>query len=268
MEHRDYFDTLQNYLADQQPLWQVTIVSTSGSSPSRAGMKMCIPLNAKEFGNLGGGEMEHTLISYVRDKQPEHPEMKTFILSDSGASVEEAQGISTSMICGGSSTVFIEQLNRLKPLFVIGAGHCGRALGEIAMQGGFHVTLIDNRADILGADAARFCHAFLHCDYSDIAQQIRFSKQARVVIMTHGHVHDKAVLQQCLRRDFLYLGMIGSKSKVAQTMDRLRTEGYTDAELCRVHAPIGMPIGSQTPFEIAISILAELISIDSAQRKG
>lgn len=266
MEHRSYFETLQKYLAELRPLWQVTIVKTTGSSPSRAGMKMCIPMNAKEFGNLGGGEMEHTLIAYVRTYQPDQPLMKTFILSDTGAI--EGEDIPTSMICGGSSTVFIEQLNRHKPLFIIGAGHCGRALGKIAMQGGFHVTLIDNRDDILGDEANQYCHSFKHCDYSDIAKQIEPSKQARVVIMTHGHVHDQGVLQQCLRREFLYLGMIGSKSKVAQTMDRLRALGYSDAEINRIHAPIGLSIGSQTPFEIAISILAELISLESAIRKG
>jgi len=79
--------------------------------------------------------------------------------------------------------------------------------------------------------------------------------------MTHGHAHDKQVLEQCLRREFAYLGMIGSASKVAQTFSRLKQQGFSDAELARVHAPIGLPIGSQTPFEIAVSIMAELISI-------
>jgi xanthine dehydrogenase accessory factor len=84
--------------------------------------------------------------------------------------------------------------------------------------------------------------------------------------MTHGHAHDREVLERCLARPHRYLGMIGSKTKVAATLARLKEKGFAQEDLDRVHAPIGLPIGSQTPAEIAVSIMAELIRFNSDQR--
>lgn len=250
-----YYGVLLDHLKDNSAIWQATIVSTEGSSPARSGMKMLIPASGELHGNLGGGELEHQIIAFVRQQAPSQPQTMVFELS----SAHQSGSNPTSMICGGSATVFIEALHLPHQLYIIGAGHCGRALGKLAKLCDFHVTLVDNRSESLCSDMAEYCHHSILNDYQDIGQAVCFGPQTFIVIMTHGHVHDSQVLQQCLRREHRYLGMIGSKTKVAETFSTLSEQGYSQQELDRVHAPIGLRIGSQSPHEIAISIMAEII---------
>ena len=104
----------------------------------------------------------------------------------------------------------------------------------------------------------------IHNDYSGLEAAISFNDNAFIVIMTYGHVHDRQVLEYCLKQPFRYLGMIGSTKKVAETLDRVKLNGFTDNDLKKIHAPIGLPIHSHTPYEIAVSILAELIQIKNS----
>lgn len=255
IEHNEYYNKLIEYQETNRPLWQAIITATDGSSPAKAGMKMLISQSGMLIGNLGGGEMEHAIIAYVRDNQPDQALQLSFSLGSGSLSGYT----DTSMICGGSAHVFIEVLHNPHRLYIIGAGHCGKALGKLAKLCGYWVHLIDNREDILQSAPTECYHAYSHSDYHDLSSIIEFNPQARIVIMTHGHIHDKQVLQQCLRREFAYLGMIGSGNKVNQTFDNLLSQGFTAEDLAKVHAPIGIRIGSQSPYEIAVSIMAEII---------
>ncbi|MDZ4181446.1 MAG: XdhC/CoxI family protein [Candidatus Cloacimonadaceae bacterium] len=259
MNYKDYYSRLNDLIHRNATIWQATIVKAEGSTPAKPGMKMIIPLSEKEFGNLGGGEMEHYIIDFARAEQPGKPIFKTFVLSEAGDAVKDSEVTATSMICGGNVSVFIEPLFQVKKLYVIGAGHCGRALGHLAKLCDFRVILIDNRADIIDSLPPEVHDTAILNDYSTISTAIDFDKCAHVVIMTHGHTHDKEVLQQCLAQQFAYLGMIGSKQKVLQTFARLMEQGIPESQITKVHAPIGLPVGSQTPYEIAVSIMAEII---------
>jgi xanthine dehydrogenase accessory factor len=266
MGNKEYYAYLNRILASGEPVWQVTVVSAEGSTPAKPGMKMAIPLHSRELGNLGGGEAEHHIITLVRSTQPESPLLKGFLLSEQGDRVGAEDEVQTSMICGGGIKAFIEPLFPSKRLYIIGAGHCGRALGSLARECGYHVTLIDNREQTIAALPEGVCDAAVVNDYSDLEQAVGFDARAHIVIMTHGHTHDREVLERCLARPHRYLGMIGSKGKVAATLAKLKQKGFAQKDLDRVHAPIGLPIGSQTPAEIAVSIMAELIRFNSDQR--
>lgn len=255
MDNTIYYSKLQSLLQHNQALWQATIVATDGSSPARPGMKMIIPLSDAVFGNLGGGELEHKIIAYARDTNPALPQTISFDLSGSGTTELSP----TSMICGGAATVFIEPLHLPQNLYIIGAGHCGKALGKLAKSSGFYVHLVDNRPESIAGDFCAYGHKASLSDYRDVSSAVAFGPNSWIVIMTHGHVHDHEVLQQCLRQPTRYLGMIGSKHKVAETFSKLQQQGFSEAELATVHAPIGLKIGSQSPIEIAISIMAEII---------
>jgi xanthine dehydrogenase accessory factor len=261
MDIKQYYQTLTDLVSGNEPVWQVIIVENEGSTPSKPGMKMLIPLSGKVFGNLGGGEMEHTIIAQVRTEQPQQTVFQTFLLSEQGDQAKLETGIPTSMICGGKVSVFVEPLHKLKRLYIIGAGHCGRALANLAGKCGYHVCMLDDRAEVLADVPPEISAESRLSDYSDVSRLIRFDRDAHIVIMTYGHVHDQEVLEQCLRQPFRYLGMIGSTRKVKQTLANLEQKGYLPDELARINAPIGLPIGSQTPWEIAVSIMAELISI-------
>jgi len=255
METADYFKSLLRLQEGNASLWQAIIVHTDGSSPARCGMKMLIPLRDAPVGNLGGGEMEHHIINFVREKQPDQALNLSFNLGKLGADLV----ISTQMICGGSATVYIEPLHRSHEIFIIGAGHCGKELGRLAKACGFWVHLVDNRQDILDTALEDTFDQTHFSDYRDLASDLSISSDSWLVIMTHGHLHDKQVLQQCLKTPCRYLGMIGSKNKVAETFAALVEQGHSPEALSRVHAPIGICIGSQSPIEIAISIMAEII---------
>ncbi len=255
MNNNEYYEKLSSILASGASIWQASVVESDGSTPAKCGMKLAVPLGQPEFGNLGGGEMEHKVIAFIRNEQPDGAKTYIFSLSPDGNTAD----FGTSMICGGQVSVYIEALHLSQRLYIIGAGHCGRALGHFAKLCGFHVCLIDNRQEICNSDLSLFSHEVILHDYSELSSVIQFSKHAYIVIMTHGHLHDKQVLEQCMGQDYAYLGMIGSKAKVAQTFAKLREKGIKEEVLATCHAPIGMPIGSQTPYEIAVSILAEII---------
>lgn len=262
MNHKEYFTRLKTALDQGQSLWQATIVSTDGSSPARPGMKACVGNANLYFGNLGGGALEHGIIQQIRAQEPEQALELSF---DLGGVVSEPGSTPTGMICGGCARVFIEPLHNPDRLFIIGAGHCGSALAELASKTDFAVTMIDNRQESLDADSLAPYQKLLS-DYTDI-QSVIGTVNPWIVIMTHGHAHDQDVLRQCLDLPYRYLGMIGSKHKVAETFSRLRQAGISDQQLQNVHAPIGIPIGSRSPEEIAISIMAELIQTRTKLRK-
>lgn len=268
MEYQEYYGFLHELVNSRQPAWQVTIVQVEGSSPAKPGMKMLIPAQGHEKGNLGGGELEHSVIALVRSRQPDKPVFHSYLLSPGGDSALPENAVPTEMVCGGKVQLFIEPLFPLRLLQIIGAGHCGRALAHLAGLCGFQTRLIDDRPEILDRIPGEICFDKVLSDFSSLENQVSFSPTALIVIMTHAHIHDQHVLELCLDRDFLYLGMIGSKTKVEATFSQLVQKGFSQEQLSRVTAPIGLPIGSQSPYEIAVSILAQLIELLSEKHLG
>lgn len=262
MDPRQYYSSLNELVSAGQAAWQVTIVEVEGSTPAKPGMKMLIPAQGREQGNLGGGELEHGVIAWVQASRPEKPVLRTYNLSAAGESTHSDVAIPTAMNCGGRVRLFIEPLNPGKLLQIIGAGHCGRALSHLAGLCGFQTRLIDNRAEILERVPPEICSDKRLSDFSTLDGGVSFSPAALIVIMTHGHTHDQHVLELCLNKPFAYLGMIGSQKKVQATFTELLKKGHSQKQLDRVTAPVGLPIGSQTPYEIAVSILAQIISLD------
>ncbi len=260
---KEYYSFLNHLLDANQAAWQATIIQAEGSTPAKPGMKMLIPAQGNEFGNLGGGELEHGVIAWVRDTKPEKTLLRTYKLSAGGGSALSAEAIPTGMICGGEVQIFVEPLFNPHLLQIIGAGHCGRALAHLAGLCGFQARLIDNRPEILERIPDEICSDRRFSNFSSLEGAVSFSPQALIVIMTHGHSHDQHVLELCLGQPFGYLGMIGSQNKVQATFAELLKKGHTPEQLDRVTAPIGLPIGSQTPYEIAVSILAQIISLRS-----
>jgi xanthine dehydrogenase accessory factor len=259
-DHGQYYSRLSSAIESGIPVWQATIVETDGSTPARIGMKLAVPLTGETFGNLGGGEMEFLVINTVRREKPQNAVRWQFNLDEQGKAFSDSD-VKTGMLCGGRAEVLVEPLFSTFPLYIIGAGHCGRALAEFACKVDFQVTVIDNRKDLLQQDAFPSSCRLVYNDYQALDEAISFDDNTFIVIMTYGHVHDRQVLEYCLGRPFRYLGMIGSRKKVAETLEKVRTNGCSEDDLSRIHAPVGLPIGSHTPYEIAVSILAELIQI-------
>jgi xanthine dehydrogenase accessory factor len=161
-------------------------------------------------------------------------------------------------VCGGTATVMLELLERTPRLLVVGGGHCGRALARLASAAGWAVTVADERAEQLDPSAfppgTRL--VAVKADYSDLPLP---GPADSVAIVSRGHVTDGLAFRRLRGAPCAYLGMMGSAAKKKALFGELRGEGIPDEELARVHIPIGLPIGAETPEEIAIAILAQLI---------
>lgn len=156
--------------------------------------------------------------------------------------------------------VFVEPLVHPGRVHLAGAGHVALATARIAAFVGFEVVVMDDRQEFASIDRypeaskVRVLDSFTGC-IKDLGPD------DYVIIVTRGHLHDRDVLAQALRTEAGYIGMIGSRRKRAAVYDSLRRDGFTDADLDRVHCPIGLAIGADTPEEIALSIVAELVQV-------
>ena len=164
------------------------------------------------------------------------------------------------LICGGQMDVHVDPLVPDPHLYIIGAGHVGHQLARIAKDAGFHLHIVDDREKF--ANEERFPGADVIVDsIPDWLHRAEIGPSAFVVVVTRGHQHDLDAMRALAARDLRYLGLIGSRAKVARIYDGLLREGMPLECVERVHAPIGFDIGAITPAEIAVSILAELIAV-------
>ncbi len=238
----------------------ITVITSDGSSPASAGMKMVVCENGENFGTIGGGELELLAIAYARENTAAKVELVEYSLDANSSSLTK-NATRTSMLCGGIATLLFERFYSHDKLYIIGAGHCAIALEKIAKFLDYYVIVIDDRSE-WACQAKHSLADQIHCiDYNEIDKTIDFDSRTFIAVMTHGHQYDLHVVQKCLRKEFAYLGMIGSTQKLATTFAKLRELGFSDAEISRIKAPIGLPINSHTPEEIAISIAAQLIEI-------
>ena len=160
---------------------------------------------------------------------------------------------------------FEESIGFQNTLYIIGAGHVGLALSEIAQKLKFTIVLLDNRTNLNTFKQNSFAHKKEVVDYSKIENYIKENSNNFIVIMTNKYTEDKLVLSKLIRNNYNYLGVLGSKAKLKTMWEVLLKEGFTEEELDKVKAPIGLQIKSETPEEIAISILAELIRIKNSK---
>lgn len=160
---------------------------------------------------------------------------------------------------------YSEQLGAACRLYIIGGGHCALALSELMSRLGFHISIFDDRRDLNTIAKNEFADRVTIIEsYEDVGQQIPNDENAYVVVMTLGYASDAVVIRQLIDHDLKYLGVLGSKAKMAMLMKELRKEGYRPERLSSIHTPVGLPINSRTPEEIAVSIAAEIISIKNA----
>jgi xanthine dehydrogenase accessory factor len=231
-----------------------TVISTDGSTPREQGAKILIRQDGSIEGTVGGGLME----KMVREEavnviENGIPKMVHFDLTG-----KEKGG----MICGGVAAVYIEAIVPKSAIFILGAGHIGFYLARIAKMADFRVVVGDNRPEYANRERFPEADEILAEDYDKIFTKLTVNSSAFIVIVTHGHTHDQAVLEWALTTRARYIGMIGSRKKTRQVLDNLISKGFSEEDIDkRVHSPIGLDIKAETPAEIAISIMAEIIQV-------
>jgi xanthine dehydrogenase accessory factor len=253
--NQEVFSAVADAFDRGEPVALVTIVSTTGSTPQRVGAKMLVFGDGRMVGTIGGGCYENDAFWKAREALTNRrPQLVHYELSDDFAQ-------ETGLICGGQMDVYIEPIEPSPELYVVGAGHVGFHLAKLAHEVGFRIHVVDDREKF--ASAERFPHAteVVAEDIPTWLEHTTIPQHAYVVIVTRGHTNDLEALRALAPRDLRYLGLIGSRAKVARIYEALREDRMPDEVLRRVHAPIGLDIGAVTPQEIAVSIVAELIAV-------
>ena len=233
----------------------VTSVRSNGSTPQRTGAKMLVYADGRTVGTIGGGCYENDALGKAREAIASgKPRLVRYDLND--AFVEES-----GLICGGQMEVYIDPLAPQAELFIIGAGHVGWHLARAAQDVGFRIHVVDDREKFANVERFPGAAEIVVEDIGEWLHRIELPAAAYVVVVTRGHTHDFEALRALAAREVRYVGLIGSRAKVARIFDALENEGMPGECLARVHAPIGLDIGAVSPAEIAVSILAELIAV-------
>lgn len=222
-----------------------------GSSGLRPGSRLLIEPSGTKVGSLGDAALDALVAAYAPGVLARH----------AAETVYPAAGGLTTRETPGAAAIYIEAVEA-KPVFlVVGAGHIGRALAKLANMLDFHVAVIDDREEY--ADPVLIPEAGeVICDEFEAAiDRYPIGQNTVVVLVTRGHRQDEAALRRCLGRGAAYLGMIGSRRRTATVLRHLQEEGFDPGELARVRTPIGLYIGAETPEEIAVSIVAEVIMV-------
>lgn len=261
----------RKYIEEGYDFVVARVVSTSGSTPRHVGAIMLMREGGHTVGTVGGGLLEHETEKLCRQMLKTREKYLTyeFMLDE-----KKKEAGALDMGCGGDATIEIEYIEAANPgsfvedfkikskAYIFGAGHVAKALEPVLRHVDFETVIIDDRAEYASrerfpeAEKVIVCEDFDHC-----FEKIEPDEDSYLIIVTRGHRGDLTVLRQALKKPHAYLGMIGSRRKNNLLYDTLREEGVDDEALVRVHAPIGLQIGSETPEEIGVSIAAEMIQV-------
>lgn len=235
-----------------------TIVREQGSVPRHAGSKMLVYADGGIIGTVGGGEMESRVIRAALDALRDGAtRLLSYQLADPSAG--------DPGVCGGEVEIFVEPIQPLPTVLIIGGGHVGRALVHLARWLGFRVALSDDRAEFCNAEWAPDAQEYWPVPVSELVEHYRFNAQTYIVMPTRGVPLDVDALPRLLDKPHAYLGVIGSRRRWATALRRLAAAGVPPERLAKVHAPMGLELNAETPEEIAVSVMAEIIML---QRGG
>ncbi len=232
-----------------------TIVGVRGSIPSFKSAKMLVRDDGSIAGTVGGGCVEAEVWQAAREAMDaEKPRTLSFDLN-------QDPKYDTGLVCGGTLEIFVEPVLPQPTLYIFGAGHVARELYKTAAQAGFDVIVADDRE--MYANRERFPEAreVIAEDFDHALARLSPGDSAYIVIATRGHRDDMRVLRWAVQTPARYIGMIGSRRKAIAIFRNLTAEGLSPELFERVHSPVGLDIGAESPEEIAVSIVAELIGV-------
>jgi xanthine dehydrogenase accessory factor len=232
------------------------VVEKNGSGPRDVGAKMLVDEDGAVFGTIGGGNVERALVdeSLKAIKQGKSKTV-TFNLSKN----PKDGTVGTGMICGGELTVLADVIEPTARLVIVGAGHISLPLARLASTAGFKVVIIDDEVKLASKERFPMAEKILAGDYAQVLSAFPFSSNDHVVIAHGEPEHDYTATKNVIGKNVAYIGLLGSQTKAKIVSERLRAEGFSEEQMKLLHAPLGLDIGAETPEEIGISILAEII---------
>ncbi len=254
----DIFARVSQLREQGVPFSLATIVSVEGSTPRDAGSRMIIFGDATTEGTIGGGGIEKQVIEDgVRLLKENRSERITYDLGTGG------EGVALDMACGGRTEVLIEPFKPSIKVFIFGAGHIGKVLAKLCTMLGFPFWIIDNRAEYAAGEEFPTAREVVCGDFKESFEKLPIDKRSYIIIVTYGHRFDAVCLEEAVKTEAAYIGMIGSKTKVRGNFNELKEKGV-DVSDPRIFAPIGLKLGDNSPEEIGLSIIAEIIKVKSS----
>ncbi len=252
--------TILQSLAEIESTRQVvalcTVVRTSGSAPRHSASKMLVYPDGRILGSVGGGELENRVRQEALDALKDgKPRLLEYTMTD------PARG--DPGLCGGQVEVFVEPIFPPAMIVVVGGGHVGRAVAHLAKWLGFRVAVSDDRPEFCTPEANPDADEFYPISMAELPQHLSITPQTYLILTTRGSAVDVEGLPALLDTPAAYLGVIGSRRRWATTTKELIAKGVPEERLKLVHSPMGLGLGAETPEEIAVSILAEVLMLRS-----
>ncbi len=231
-----------------------TITKASGSTPRHVGSKMLVYADGSFTGSVGGGELEHRVLDEawvaLTDGQPR-------LLSYS--MIDPARG--DPGVCGGQVEVFVEPILPPEKIVIIGGGHVGKAVAHLAKWLGFYVVISDDREEFCTPEMNPDADEFQPVLMEKLPEHLAINRQTYIIITSRGAMVDIPGLPALLKTKARYIGVIGSKRRWMTTVKGMKELGISDEAIARIHSPIGLEIHAETPEEIAVSIMAEVLML-------
>jgi xanthine dehydrogenase accessory factor len=231
-----------------------TIVNADGSTPRHRGSKMLVYPDGHISGTIGGGELEQLIIAEAAKS-----------LNDGNPRLIPYEYTSTANSKGshiaGLVEVYVEPVLPRVTLVVIGGGHVGQKVVHLAKWLDYRVILSDERAEFCNADMEPSADGYLCCKMEEIADKINITSNTYLVLTTKNAEIDIEGLPSLLNSKSAYIGVIGSKRRWENTKNALIDKGISAEQISRVRSPIGLELNAETPQEIAVSILSEIIML-------
>jgi xanthine dehydrogenase accessory factor len=229
-----------------------TITKAKGSTPRGIGATMAVIEDSTAYGTVGGGSLEKKVIELCYEAIEEGNSYSiTLPLHEEGI----------EMICGGEVDVFIDVYRGKPKLLIVGGGHVGYAIYELASLLDFHIVIFEDREEFLDKDRFPLAHDLVYGNIKERLENYPIDNNTYIVIVTRGHKYDQESLEAVVNSSAKYIGVMGSKKKVITMMESLEDKGIDREKLDKVYSPIGLKIDDGTPAEIAFSIIAEILLI-------
>ncbi|HEY7336939.1 MAG TPA: XdhC/CoxI family protein [Bryobacteraceae bacterium] len=251
----DIYDEIVRLRKLGQKCALATIVQVKGSIPSYESAKLLVREDGSMMGTVGGGCVEAEVWNAAREViDTEKPKNLSFSLGQDAAYDE-------GLICGGQLNIFVEPVIPQPQAFIFGGGHVSKSISKVATLAGFSTVIVDNREAFANPDRFPEAEATYAEEYEDVFPKLSVTSSSYLIIVTRGHRDDMRVLRWAVTTQARYIAMIGSKRKTISVIHELEREGFSREVFEKVFAPMGLEIGAESPEEIAVSVVAEMIAV-------
>ncbi len=299
----DFYKKLSETLQTEKRLVLLVVIANEGSSPGRKGFKMLVTKKGM-YGTIGGGIMEHKLVEFA-ETLLDKPQFEPFIkhqIHDKSAPKDQSGMICSgrqtiafydiypdflplvneiltksnfyitysncgiNAQCDDSEWLFEESNSLTEKVYIVGGGHVGLALSEVLSKLDFEIHLLDHRENLNTMEQNHFVKSKQVIDFELIDEYVPEGDTVYVVIMSFGYRTDDIIIRKLINKNFKYIGLLGSKEKIATLFHNMIADGFDKERIAQVYAPIGIAIKSETTQEIAISVAAQLIRVKNQNR--